>query len=486
MEDTGKKKISPTVKAFLSSLLILFILMLCAGMLTVFVPAGSYERTQTAAGMVIVPDTYIQAVNAEYPFWRWFTAPVEVLFSEDASLALVIILFISMISGAFATLKESGIMEAAVRSLVRRFSARRFLLLALISLVFMLSGSLMGIFEEVVPLIPLAVALALSMGWDVFTGLAISILATGFGFSSAIANPFSLGIAQKIAGLPVLSGAVFRIVFFVAMYALFLAFLLVHVRRLEAKKIKQGFAPTPGLPGLSEDADIVGNASLAEAISPSVRKGVRFFVAGILILGLLVSFISLTRMLSDVVLPLIALGIVVSGLGAALSSGMKTKKTLSSFLGGFVGMLPAGLLILMALSVKRIIVSGGILDTLLYGAAGLLEKTSGYGAALAMYFVVLGTEFFIGSASAKAFLLMPLMAPLADLSGISRQIAVQAFALGDGFSNMVFPTNAVLLISLGIAGMSYTEWIKKTWKLHLIVFAASILCIIVAVAVKYS
>ncbi len=479
MSKTGTEKQSPAVKAFFSSMLILFLLMLCAGLLTVFIPAGSYDRTQTSAGTVIVPDTYKTVENPEYPAWRWFTAPVEVLFSDDAGLALVIILFIAMVSGAFAVLKDSGIMEASVRAMVRRFSARRFVLLALVSLVFMLSGSLMGIFEEVVPIIPLAVALALSMGWDVFTGLAISILATGFGFSSAIANPFSIGTAQKIAGLPVLSGAGFRIVFFLAMYALFLTFLLLYVRRLEAGKLKDG-AALGTAPGLSDAAGIDA------PVLPAVQKGVKFFVAGMLILVAGVSFITVSRILSDIVLPLIALGIVIAGVGAALCTGMKGKKTVRSFLAGFAGMLPAGLLILMALSVKRIIVSGGILDTLLFSAAGLLEKTSGYGAALVMYFAVLGTEFFIGSASAKAFLLMPLLAPLADLSGISRQIAVQAFALGDGFSNMLYPTNAVLLISLGIAGMSYTEWIKKTWKLHLAVLFASILCLVIAVAVKYS
>ena len=149
-------------------------------------------------------------------------------------------------------------------------------------------------------------------------------------------------------------------------------------------------------------------------------------------------------------------------------------------------MAPAALLILMALGVKRIVVAGGIMDTVLFGAARLLASASGYGAAGLMYAITLVMNFFIGSASAKAFLLVPILAPLADLSGISRQIAVQAFAFGDGFSNMLYPTNAVLLIALGLAGMPWTTWIAKTWKLQLGTLILSAALLMVAVAIGYN
>jgi uncharacterized ion transporter superfamily protein YfcC len=140
----------------------------------------------------------------------------------------------------------------------------------------------------------------------------------------------------------------------------------------------------------------------------------------------------------------------------------------------------------MALSVKRIIVSGGIMDTVLFGASSLLSGASRYGAAALMYLVVLGMNFFIGSASAKAFLLMPLLGPLADLTGLSRQIAVQAFTFGDGFSNMLYPTNAVLLISLGLAGMSWGQWLRKTWKLQVLTLLLTMGLLMAAVAIGYS
>ncbi len=203
-------------------------------------------------------------------------------------------------------------------------------------------------------------------------------------------------------------------------------------------------------------------------------------------MAILVASSSITRIGSDLVLPFIALGFLVIGAGTALAVGLAPGKAARSFGAGALGVLPAGLLILMALSVKRIIVSGGIMDTVLFAASGLLSGASPYGAAALMYAVVLGMNFFIGSASAKAFLLVPLLAPLADLSGVSRQVAVQAFVFGDGFSNMLYPTNAVLLISLGLAGMSWGQWVRKTWRLQVLTLALTMALLMAAVAIGYA
>jgi uncharacterized ion transporter superfamily protein YfcC len=200
----------------------------------------------------------------------------------------------------------------------------------------------------------------------------------------------------------------------------------------------------------------------------------------------LVAVSSATRIASDFILPLIALGFAVIGVGAGLSAGMPAGKAARSFGAGALGVLPAGLLILMALSVKRIVVAGGIMDTVLYQAGEMLKGASSYGAAAMMYLLVLGMNFFIGSASAKAFLLMPILGPLADITGLSRQIAVQAFAFGDGFSNMLYPTNAVLLISLGLAGMSWVQWFRRTWILQAFTFIMTMALLMAAVAFGYT
>jgi len=475
-----------SARSFLASLAVLAALMLVAGILSLIVPTGAYERAAGVDGaLVVVPGSYAPTARPEYPAWRWATAPFEVLASEDAALAIVIIAFIAIVGGAFALLRDVGVLEASVRALADRYRAKRMVLLAVLCLFFMAIGSFMGVFEEVVPLVPLAIGLSLSFGWDVFAGLGMSILAVGFGFSAAIANPFSIGTAQRLAGIPVLSGAGFRVVVFVCVYALYFLFMRGYVRRLERRRALTGAALNEA-PAGSSDA-VPGEAVVGEAADRGgVRKGVRFFARASLALALLVALSSITRIGTDLMLPVIALGFLVIGSGSALSTGMAPGKAARSFGAGALGVLPAGILILMALSVKRIVVAGGIMDTALYAASGLLEGASPYGAAALMYAVVLGMNFFIGSASAKAFLLMPVLAPLADLSGLSRQIAVQAFAFGDGFSNMLYPTNAVLLISLGLAGMSWGQWFRKTWRLQAAALALTMALMMAAVAIGYS
>jgi len=468
-----------SVRSFAASTAVLAILMLVAGIMTLVVPSGSYERTPGADGsIVVVPGSYVRNEGADYPAWRWLTAPIEVLASEDATLAIVIIAFIAVVGGAFALLRDAGILEESVRLLAARYRSRRLLLLAVLCLFFMATGSFMGVFEEVVPLVPLAIALSLSFGWDVFAGLGMSILAVGFGFSAAIANPFSVGTAQRLAGVPVLSGSGFRLMVFVLVYALYLGFMLLHVRTLERRRQPSELEAASPEDAACEDAEPTETAGL-------VRRGVKFFGWSSLILAALVGVSSATRIASDFILPIIALGFMVIGAGTGLAAGFPVRKAARSFGAGALAVLPAGLLILMALSVKRIVVAGGIMDTVLYQASAMLTGASSYGAAALMYLLVLLMNFFIGSASAKAFLLMPILGPLADLSGLSRQLAVQAFAFGDGFSNMLYPTNAVLLISLGLARMSWGEWFRRTWVLQALTFVLTMGLLLAAVAFGY-
>jgi len=462
------------IRSFTASTAVLAVLMLVAGILTIVVPSGTYQRVQGPDGsLVVVPGSYAPDPGVEYPAWRWLTAPLEVLASEDAALAIVIIVFLAVVAGSFALLRDAGILEESVRLLAARYRSRRLVLLAVLCLFFMATGSFMGVFEEVVPLVPLAIALSLSFGWDVFAGLGMSILAVGFGFSAAIANPFSIGTAQRLAGVPVLSGSGFRIIVFLLVYALYLAFMVLYVRRLERGRKAEGSISMNEVP------------VEAPTTAGTVRRGVRFFGWSSLVLAVLVGASSVTRIGSDFILPIIALGFLVIGAGSGLAAGMRPGKVARSFGAGALGVLPAAILILMALSVKRIVVAGGIMDTVLFQASALLAGASSYGAAALMYLVVLGMEFFIGSASAKAFLLMPILGPLADLSGLSRQIAVQAFAFGDGFSNMLYPTNAVLLISLGLAGMSWGTWFRLTWKLQALTFLLTMGLLMAAVAFGY-
>jgi len=139
----------------------------------------------------------------------------------------------------------------------------------------------------------------------------------------------------------------------------------------------------------------------------------------------------------------------------------------------------------MAVSVNYIVVQGGVMDTILHGASGLFEGTNPMVAAIMIFFIALVVEVFISSGSAKAFLLMPIMLPLADLVGVTRQVTVTAYCFGDGFSNLAYPTNPVLLIVLGLTVVSYPKWIRWTLKLWFWVMLASLFFVWIGVLIGY-
>jgi uncharacterized ion transporter superfamily protein YfcC len=477
--DEKRAGISISAKAFLASFLILFALLMGAGALTRIIPSGHFDRIGSGAGATVTADSYHEVAHPDYPIWRWFTAPIEVFGSEDALMALTIIAFIVIVGGSFAVLQKAGILAAAIESLKRRFGDRKYLLLALVTLFFMLIGSLMGIFEETIPLVPVAIALSISLGWDLFVGLGMSILAVNFGFSAAITNPFTIGVAQRLAGIPVFSGALYRIGVFILIYALYVLWLLHAAKRVE-RKGRVLVSPNPSIAAEGAVPDVPTDLDPRR-----VKKGVAFFGFSAIALLVVVMLVSLTHVLSDYSMPITALLFLVAGCGSAAVAGLRGRRAFKAFGEGIVGFLPGVLLILMALGVKRIIVQGEIIDTILNATRIAMMGSGSYGAAALIYLVTLVVEFFVNSATAKAFLLMPILAPLADLSQLSRQAAVQAYVFGDGFSNMVYPTNAVLLISLGIAGISWPAWFKKTGLLQLGTFVITMGFLMLAVAIGY-
>ncbi len=470
-------------KAFLTSFFVLLGLMIAAGLLTVAIPSGRYDRIEGEFGPEPVPGSYMVVEKPDYPVWRWFTAPVEVLGSEDGLQAIVIIAFIMIVGGAFAVLQAAGVLKAAIGSMARRFASQKYLLLALVSLFFMSIGSFMGIFEEVIPMVPVAIALSVSLGWDVMTGLGMSILATGFGFSAAVANPFSIGTAQRLACLPLFSGSLFRILVFVVVYALFLFWLYRTARR--AERNAPGGAIIEGRVQASDSDAGPGEVSAAP-LAAHPGRGAVFFGVSMVVLIAVVMTVSLTGTFAEYSMPIIAVLFLIAGFGSGLAAGLQFKRCLSAFGSGVVSILPGVVLILMAMGVKHIIVSGMVMDSILAAAARTVAGSSGYAAAALVYLFTLIMNFFIGSATAKAFLLMPILVPLADLTGLTRQIVVQAFAFGDGFSNMLYPTNAVLLISLGIAGISWPTWFKRTWPLQVATLIVTMGLLMLAVATGYS
>jgi len=493
-EDTGmgNKREEASLKigkrTFIVAFVILLLLMITVGILTRVVPTGSYDRVMADGIETIVEDSYHTTNIAKFPVYRWFTAPIEVLGSSDGAVVIVIILFLLAVSMAFSLLEKSDIMSLFIAKAVKKFSRMKYLLMAIIVFFFMLLGAVLGTFEENIALVPLILALAYCMGWDSLVGLGMSMLASCFGFTAAITNPFSIAITQKIAGVPLYSGSGYRVIIFLVYYGVLFLFLYRYARKIERNPEKSKvYGDDAALREKYRDSGSLEqmlNQKSPEAMKRLEKATVAFsmFIAAMLVLFVLASFVSI---LSDLMLPILGVLLLAGGLVASKIAGIPARRRLKIIGSAAIGIAPGIVLILMAMSVKFIISNGGIMDTILYHMANVIMTTSPYVAILLAYALILLLELFVGSSSAKAFLVMPLIAPLSDLVGFTRQTSVLAFSFGDGFSNMIYPTNPVLLICLGLTVVSYTKWMKWTIKLQLISLALACVFLLIGVGIHY-
>ena len=448
MNSSSKSNLNISTRSFLTAIVVIFVLMIAAYVLTLVIPGGSYARIPDANGHLIVDVAGGFAfTEGGLPFWKWLLSPVLVLTASGSGTLIAVIVFLLVIGGVFSALDRCGLMRRMLDKLASRFGAVRYRLMAVVVLFFMAMGAAIGSFEECVPLVPIVVALAVRLGWDAMTGVAMSLLAVGCGFASGVCNPFTVGVAQQLAGLPMFSGAWLRVVSFVCIYALLLLFIRAH-----AKKVEQPL----------ENATVQTKL----AAEPKTDRGIRLFV---LIMGVGIAVIlcsGFVPALQDYTMIIVAVTFLAAGIVSALACGMSGRELGSTFGHGVVGICPAVLMILMASSIKYTLEEAKVLDTILHGAVGMAETMPKWAVILFIYLIVLVMNFFIPSGSAKAFMLMPLIVPMAQIFGISAQLCVVAFAFGDGFSNVLYPTNPALLISLGVANVSYSDWFRWSWKFH--------------------
>ena len=468
MEQTNKKGLNISAKSFVTSILVILALMILTYALTFIIPAGEYARVINENGdSVIDLQSEFRFVEGGMPFWKWILSPVLVLGAEGGGTTIAVIAFLLVIGGVFNSLDKCGLMKYMLDMIVHKFGRQRYLLMAVIVVFFMCMGAFIGSFEECVPLVPIVVALAVSLGWDALTGLGMSILAAGCGFSSGVCNPFTVGVAQELAGLPMFSGIWLRLICFVLIYLLLFAFLRFYAKRHE-KPLEEALAQS------SFHADPAMSRAL----------GVFGIILGAGILTVLCS--SFLTFLQDYTMIIVALMFLIGGVSAVLIAKMTAKELCKTFLDGVVSILPAVLMILMAASIKYTLVEGKILDTLLHSAMLATESLPKWCVILFIYLIVLAMNFFIASGSAKAFLLIPLIAPIAQAFGISPQLSVLAFAFGDGFSNVFYPTNPVLLISLGLADTSYGKWVRWSVKFQLANLIMTSLMLLFGLAIGYA
>ena len=461
------KNMNIGVRSFIVALLMIFVLMAAAYVLTFLIPGGSYARMTDANGNLVIDTAAgFSYTQGGIPFWKWLLSPILILGAAGSGTLIAVIVFLLVIGGVFTCLDRCGLMKYMLNKTTCRFSAVRYRLMALVTLLFMAMGSMIGSFEECVPLVPIMVALAVDLGWDPLTGIGMSLLAAGCGFAAGVCNPFTVGVAQQLAGLPMFSGAWLRMVAFLLIYLLLYGFL-----RLYAKKIERPL-------------ETVISAAKFHA-DPAMDKALGCF-AGILGVGIAIILCSgFIPALQDYTMVIVAVMFLAAGLVSACLCDMRGKALGKNFLDGVVSILPAVLMILMASSIRYTLEEAKVLDTILHEAVGLAEKLPAWMVIVFIYLVVLVMNFFIPSGSAKAFMLIPLIVPMARVFGLSSQLCVMAFAFGDGFSNVFYPTNPALLIALGLVNVDYGKWFRWSGKFQLLNLLLTSLILIAGLAMGY-
>ncbi len=477
MEQEDKKKALLEVKMFLATIILLAVLIAVSGICSYVIPAGEYTKTITGG---VTQEVYHTIEQTPLPVWKIALSPLLVLGSSNGAKIIVLILFIFIIGGSFSIMNKSGILPRLISDLVMRFADRKRLFIFINVTVFALLGSTMGILEEVTPLILIFIPLAYQMKWDSIVGVAIPFVSVTIGFSAATFNPFTLGTAQKLADIPLFSGLYLRVPILIVTIFIVTLYLLWYIRRIE-KNPENSFV-------YGSDREIKALTHYEDVVVHEGRVKPALICMGICFLAIIgvVGGGSFVKTLQDLSFPLIALIFLIMGFGVGLVSGYDFKKVFKLFKDGLIDFSPAIILILMASSIGWLIVEGNIMATMMHFVSLKTQGLSREMSAILMYLFQLFMNFLVSSGSGQAMLTIPIMSQLGDVLGLTRQITVLAFQLGDGFSHAFWPTNPLLMVVIGLAGIRYKDWFKFMLPLQVILAMTSIIFLLIAVKINYS
>ena len=462
-------------KSFITVIVLLGAILLLSGILSYFIPQGTYQRDEAGK---IIDGTYVKSGVEGIAVWRVLTAPVRVFFSSDGLTVFVISLFLLVMSGVFNLLDKTGGIRIILNRTVNKFSGKKKIVVCVTLLFFMMFGSFFGMFEELVTLLPLVIVFMLSMGMDTLTGVGVCMLGACFGFSAAITNPFSVGLASSLAGTYIFQGVWLRLLFFAFIYALVCVFLLLHVKKIAKDPTR---SPMYAMDELKRKTLLSATSENSEKDGRIFRIYVTFFLVQMALLVLIAS----VRAIADYAILLLLISFLIGGLISGYCVCEKKREVWKYFGQGALSMLPAVVLIAVASSVKLVMTESGVLDTFMHGTIEFLRSKDKFTCVILIYLLILFLQIFIGSASAKIMLIMPIILPICMTLGLSPTIVIFTYCIADGFTDMILPTNPVLLIGLSMANVSYGKWIKWTWLLQVIVFVSTVLLLLFAVSIGY-
>ena len=428
--------------------IIAVIIALCA-VLTWFVPGGQYVKADDGT-------LSYESVDAVPQTWQVLSA-VYHGFVKQAG----IIVFILVVGGAFWLLNATGAVEAGIQRFIVRIGKRDILVLVALTVLFSLAGAVFGMSEETIPFVGIVVPLVVSMGYDAFMGMLVVYVASNVGFSSAFLNPFTVGIAQGMADLPLFSGMGYRIFCWAFLTLLMVVFVWFYARR------------TKGSPTVIPSA-------AKESVRLTRRQSWILVVLLLTVVALIVGVTCWDWYMPEITGLFLGMGIV-----CGIIAGFSANKIADELLAGARDILSAALVVGFASGIIVILQDGKVVDSILHGMQEGLDGSSPAASLSAMYGIQALINFVIPSATAKAAITIPIMAPFADMVGVSRQAMVLAFQFGDGFTNMVTPTSGVLVAALAMARIPYAKWVKWVWKgvavllvLGFLLLLATVLCAI--------
>lgn len=492
------QQISPEPKAMTmpDAFVILFFVMLLAAIASHLIPAGSFalkneaHRSAEPQQNRIDPQSFQYASDAHQGV-ALFAGPGETGFlnyafdgmvsGDKMGAAVGVIAFILLTGGAFGIMMQSGAVNNGILALISHTQQMQFLFIPVMFVLFSLGGAVFGMGEEAIAFCIVLLPLMLALGYDAITTVLVTYIATQIGFATSWMNPFSVAIAQGIAGVPLLSGSGYRMILW-AVFTLFgIIFTLNYARRIKR-------APATSLTYRTDQQIRQLQQQHQHNQFNWVDGGILLtFVAGIawVIWGVLARGYYIPQIASQ----FFSLGIAVAII-AILGKRMSVNGAADAFKTGAAELLPAALIVGMAKGI--VLILGGddptqpsVLNTILHVAGSSFAEVPAYLSAWMMLIFQSVFNFFVTSGSGQAALTMPLVAPLADLVGVSRQIAVLAFQLGDGLTNCIVPTSAALIGCLGVCRIDWMLWLRFAWTLQLWLFALASLAVLIAVAIGY-
>ncbi|GAA0419130.1 MAG: YfcC family protein [Bacillota bacterium] len=467
-KSTNKLKSTKRKLGLPDAYVILFAILIIAAVATYLIPAGTFDRETVNDITTVIPDSYQQSEQQPASFIQIFTAIQQGMIDSAGLIFLVLI-----IGGAFAVIEYTGAIDALIMKTINQTKDKEYLLIIIVCSLFSIFGALGIIVNAVIAFIPIGIILARSMKLDAVVGVSIIYLGAYAGFNTAFLDPLTTGMAQQIAQVPLFSGIGFRVLIYLTVLASTIGYIWWYASRVK-KDPMQSVLGGNRFPKYDEKSVDAAPSKLT-----GIHKLVLLWLAlgiGIYIFGVFQYAWSLNQM---------AAMFIIIAIGTAIIARINPNELVVQFFNGCKGLVYGALIIGMARSIVVILENGQILDTIVQGMATVMEPFTSVIGAIVMFFANFLFNIIVSSGSGQAVIVMPIMTPLADIMEIPRQVAVQAYKMGDGFSNVITPISGILMANLAIAGVSWVKWIKFVLPLVVIWCVIGIVYLTIAVMIGW-